>query len=527
LAHTFDRRTLLRAGAVTLAAAVSAPVLAACSNDDAAPTAAPSGTPTPRSGGTLRAAFVGGGAAETLNFLLGPTGLDYVRARCMHGALGVLDPAAEHGVRYGVLERIDVSEDLSAYTVKVRPGVTFTDGSTLTARDVLYSLNAPVALGSLPFLKPPAQNFDLAAARVDDDLTLVLPTLRPIADGRLVLCQSTLVFKDGTTEFTADMPTCGPFKLVEFEPGQGASFARHDDYYGMALGGGPYLDGLELRTIPDATARVNALTGGQVDFVSDIGPVAARTVEGDERFTVAVSELPYATSLSFGLNLGFAPFTDPRVRQAVKYAIDREAIVRNVFFGRAFVGNDLPSLGFSDYADEIEQRSYDPDRARALLAEAGVGTIEVAVTTAPEVAGMAETATVVVENLKAVGIEATLDQRPTGQLFSDFAAYVQLPCAASYSPPVPPLSSYAATRTAGSPSTLGFNRPDIDELVAQARGAVDPDQRRTAAVQAQRLIWEEGNQVIPVFVPSINGHATTVYGVRDEPFSSFEQAYLA
>ncbi|WFE24646.1 ABC transporter substrate-binding protein [Solwaraspora sp. WMMD937] len=235
------------------------------------------------------------------------------------------------------------------------------------------------------------------------------------------------------------------------------------------------MDGLELRTIPDAAARVNALTGGQVDFVSDIGPVAARTVEEDEQFAVAVSNLPYATSLSFGINLSFAPFAGVRVRQAVKYAIDREAIVRNVCFGRAFVGNDLPSLGFTDHAEEIEQRPYDPDRAKALLAEAGVGAVTVAVTTAPEVAGMAETATVVVENLKAVGIDATLDQRPTGQLFSDFAAYVQLPLAASYSPPVPPLSSYAATRTAGSPSTFGFDRPDIDELVSQAVGPRTPN----------------------------------------------------
>ncbi|MEV7230837.1 ABC transporter substrate-binding protein [Polymorphospora sp. NPDC051019] len=527
MARTFNRRLLLRTGAAAVAATAGLPLLTACSNDDAPAGGTSDTAPSPRPGGTLRAAFVGGGAAETLNFLMGPTGLDYVRARCLHGALGVLDPAAEHGVRYGVLERIDVSDDLTTYTVKVRPGVTFTDGTTLTARDVLYSLNAPVTLGSLPFLKPPSQNFDLARATVTDDLTLTLPTQRPIADGRLVLCQSTLVFKDGTTRFTPDMPTCGPFRLAEFEPGQGASFTRHDDYYGLALGTGPYLDALELRTIPDATARTNALTGGQVDFVSDIGPVAARTIEGDGRFTLAVSELPYATSLSFGLNLSFAPLSDVRVRQAVKYAIDREAIVRNVFFGRAFVGNDLSSLGFGDYADEIEQRPYDPDRARALLAEAAVGKITVAVSTAPEVAGMAETATVVVENLKQVGIEATLDQRPTGQLFSDFPAYVKLPFAASYTPPVPPLSSYAATRTAGSPSTFGFNRPDIDDLVGQARGATDPSGRRDAAVRAQRLIWEEGNQVIPVFAPSINAHTPAVHGVRDEPFTSFEQAYLA
>ncbi|MDT5025542.1 MAG: peptide/nickel transport system substrate-binding protein, partial [Micromonosporaceae bacterium] len=204
LTRTFDRRALLRAGLMATAAAASAPLLVACS-DDSVPAVDRSTPPSPRTGGTLRAAFAGGGAAETLNFLMGPTGLDYVRARCLHGALGVLDPSAEHGVRYGVLERIDVSDDLSTYTVKVRPGVKFTDGSTLTARDVLYSLTAPTTLGSLPFLKPPSQNFDLAKARVSDDLTLELPTLRPIADGRLILCQSTLAFKDGTKQFTKDM----------------------------------------------------------------------------------------------------------------------------------------------------------------------------------------------------------------------------------------------------------------------------------------------------------------------------------
>jgi len=102
----------------------------------------------------------------------------------MHGALGALDHSRPDGVRYGVLEGIDVSDDLSSYPLWLRPGVTFTDGTPLTARDVLYSLNAPVTLGALPFLLTPAKNVDLAGVTVRDDLTLVLPTNRPIADGR-------------------------------------------------------------------------------------------------------------------------------------------------------------------------------------------------------------------------------------------------------------------------------------------------------------------------------------------------------
>lgn len=301
------RRSFLRASGLLVA---GAGVLAACG------TAEPGGPP--RRGGTLRAAFTGGGAAETLNFLTGPTALDSVRARAIHGRLGTLDPSAPGGVRYGVLEGIDISDDLRTYTLRLRKGVTFTDGSTLTARDVLHSLNAPVALGALPYLKPPARNFDLTAAHVADEVTLVLPARQPIADGRLVLCQSTLVIKDGTTSFTPEMPTCGPFRLTEFAPGQGSTLVRHDGFYGLALGGGPYLDSLELRSIPDSNARVNALTGGQLDFVGDVSPVTARTLEARDRFAVSTGQLPHATSFGFMMNLAHKPFDDVRVRQAFK-----------------------------------------------------------------------------------------------------------------------------------------------------------------------------------------------------------------
>ncbi|MGW3470830.1 ABC transporter substrate-binding protein [Saccharopolyspora sp. NPDC000995] len=493
----------------------------------AAFTACGSTPATARRGGTLRAAFTGGGASETLNFLTGPTALDSVRARAMHGKLGTLNPATPDGVRYGVLEGIDVSSDLRTYLLRLRKGVTFTDGSALTARDVLYSLNAPVLLGALPYLKPPAQNFDLGAARIVDDLTLVLPAKQPIADGRLVLCQSTLVVKDATMAFVPAMPTCGPFRITEFVPGQGSTLVRHEGFYGLALGGGPYLDSLELRSIPDSNARVNALIGGQLDFVGDIGPVKARTLEANKRFGVSSGQLPHATSFGFMMNLAHKPFGDVRVRQAFKLAADREGMVRSVLFGRGFVGNDLPSLGFADYAAEIAQRPHDVQRARALLREAGAEGMPITLTTGSDVAGLVEVSTLYVENLKEIGVQATLDQRPPGQLFADINSYYQLPFTATYSPPSPPLSGYANTRTAGALSTFGFNRPDIDALVLRARSATDPAQRREAAVQAQRLMFEEGNSVLPVFAPTINGQAANVQGVTNEPWADFSGAFLA
>lgn len=522
-ARQMDRRDFLRAGALAAGMVGGSGLLSGCSSGSGS---GPAGVPAaaPASGGTLRAAFVGGGASETLNHLMGPTALDYVRARSRHAALGALDPSQPDGVRYDALDTIEVSEDLATYTLRVRSGLTFTDGTPVTARDVLYSLTAPVTLGALPFLKGAANNFNLTAARVEGDGTLVLPALRPIIDGRLILCQSNLVFKDGTTEFTVDMPTCGPFRMTGFDPGQGASFVRHEGYPAPDGVDGPFLDGLELRSIADSDARANALTGGQVDFADDLALTTTRTLEGDGAVRVTQTELPFVTQLSFALGVGQAPFTDPRVVEAFKLAVDRQGIVDTVFFGRAVVGNDLPSIGFPDYVADIEQRRHDPDRARQLIREAGAEGATVTLTTGPEIPGMVETATVFAENLTDVGVAVTLNELPAGQLYSDFAAYTQYPFAAGYNPPQPFLSSYESTRTAGSPSNFGFDRPEIDALVVTARGSTDPAQRQRALEQAQRLIWAEGNTLIPVFKPALAGQADSVQGVRYEPFPNFVSA---
>lgn len=210
----------------------------------------------PRSGGTLRAAFVGGGASETLDFFKRPSALDLVRARAWHSTLGNLDPEGPDGVRYGVLKGIDVSDDLSAYTLHVRPGVRFTDGSELTSADILHSLGALAARSTLP-------------------------------------------------------------------------------------------------VYPDSTARAGALTSGETDVAHDLSPITARTLADDGKVRLVPTKSPYLVGLSFQMNMNTEPFADPRVREAFKRAADREAMVKTVFYGNAEIGNDLPSMGFPDYAEGL------------------------------------------------------------------------------------------------------------------------------------------------------------------------------
>ena len=520
-AGQIDRRRFLQAGGAALVAAAGGAVLASCGAPGARPGPAPA---APASGGTLRAAFVGGGATETLNHLMGPTAMDYVRARARHGALGAIDPSRPDGVRYDLLETIEVADDLSTYTLRLRPGLVFTDGSPVTVRDVVYSLNAPATLGSLPFLKNALGVFDLGAAQVEDDLTAVLPARSPLVDGRLLLCQSNLVFKEGTTEFTPDMPTCGPFRMTTFDPGQGSAFVRHDGYVPPPGSPAPHLDGLELRSIADSDARANALSGGQLDYADDLALTTARTLGAANGVSVVATEVPAVNLLSFAMNVRQAPFDDPRVVEAFKLAVDRQGIVDTVFFGRAVVGNDLSSIGYPGYASDIEQRPHDPDRARDLLRQAGAEGAQVTLTTGPEVPGMVETATVYAENLRAVGVDVRINELPPGQLYSDFAAYPKLQFAGGYNPPQPVLTAYQATRRVGAPSNFGFDRPDIDALMTTARSSADAAERDQALEQAQRLQWADGNTVIPVFKPNLGGRIATVQGVLYEPFANFAAA---
>ncbi|GAB7045066.1 ABC transporter substrate-binding protein [Catenuloplanes indicus] len=511
------RRSLLRGGAWTAAALAASPaLLAACGNDTEPSATGPSGPP--KAGGTLRAAFVGAGASETLSYFHGGTNLDFVRARAMHATLGNLDPSAPDGVRYEVLDGIDVSPDLTSYTLRIRPGLTFSDGSPLTARDVLYSLITPFQdAKSLAVYKTPGRNFDLAKAEVKDPLTLILPTLRPIADGRLVLCQGNyLVLKEGS-RFEQAAPTSGPFRLTTFEAGQGAALVRNDAFTLHEV----LLDGLELRNIADSDARAAALTGGQIDFAGDLAPITARNLDGSGTVTVTRSEAPYVSGLFFRLNMTQKPFDDPRVRTAFKLAANRQAMLDTALHGQGLIGNDLLSPGFPGYAEDIAQRPYDPEAARALLAEAGAQNLEVTLTTGPETPGMVEVATLYVENLTQIGVKATLRELPAGQLFADFPAYVKLPFAASFSVPVPPMPLYQSSYGGKNPSALGWNRPDVDAEVTKARAAADPAAAATAAATAQRAMWTDGNTVAPVFKPFITAAVPGVRGVADDLFAQF------
>lgn len=126
---------------------------------------------------------------------------------------------------------------------------------------------------------------------------------------------------------------------------------------------------------------------------------------------------------------------------------------------------------------------------------------------------MVETATLIVDDLKAIGIDASLSELPAGQLFADYPAYLEMPFRAGFTPPA-----------MFEPNYQPGARAEIDALVMEARSATDETRRLEASHEAQQLLWEEGDQIAPVFVPNVSAAHSGVSGVRELQFPDLAQA---
>ncbi|MGH8908720.1 MAG: ABC transporter substrate-binding protein [Egibacteraceae bacterium] len=309
----------------------------------------------PARGGTLRVAFSGSAEQESLDPHQSSYFVDFARAHNCFERLVGYNPDLTTTSRLAT--SVEPNADGTQWRIRLRDGVTWHDGKPLVADDVLYSigriLDPELALDGavdLAFV-------DLANSRRVDDLTVELALSQPIADLASTLAGYTIyIVQDGAVDFATPVGT-GPFIFESFRPGEAAVYTRNDNYWEDDL---PYLDQLEVLTIVDVSTRENALLGGEVDLADQISPVRAKALAGNGDF--GVLESPIGTMRGFVMKLDLPPFDDELVREALKYAVDRQAMVDSVYLGYGEIGNDLYGKGHPFYNDELPQREYDPER---------------------------------------------------------------------------------------------------------------------------------------------------------------------
>ncbi|MEV3965532.1 ABC transporter substrate-binding protein [Nocardia sp. NPDC050193] len=173
---------------------------------------------------------------------------------------------------------------------------------------------------------------------------------------------------------------------------------------------------VEIIQIAETEARMNAFLSGEADVVHEMSYLQARNLESDPTATVIVP--PEGLMGAFRMRVDLPPFDDVRVRQAMRLAVDRQAMLDSVYYGYGEVGNDIYGKGAPFYNDTLPQRTYDPQRARELLRAAGKANLEVTLPTADGMPGMVESATLFAEHAKAAGITIRLESAPADTYFS-------------------------------------------------------------------------------------------------------------
>ncbi len=290
-----------------------------------------------------------------------------------------------------------------AWVFRLRPGVVFHNGEPFTAEDVRWTIEQIAGSRSAAYMR--AQFAEVKAIEVPDPLTLRLVTTTPQATLPSWFANYNMGIVSRSSA-GGEPVGAGPFVLAGQERGTSVTLAANPRYFRPGL---PKLRGIRFVAYPDENLRAAALRSGDVDLIEYVPWQAMNAVEADPRLRLDVVD--GAAFMDVLFNGTRPPFNDPRVRLAVALAIRREEIVKAVFFDRGKVLEGVPIVEGTPYFDAALSRgwAYDPRRAKALLAEAGLGGGFSTTLLATAQFGMhKDTAEIVQQHLAAIGIGCEL-----------------------------------------------------------------------------------------------------------------------
>lgn len=506
------RRRILQAGGVLGVAAL----LTACGGGS--PGVQPS---TTTGGGTLRVGALGRTGAITRD----PHGTqsnesDYLILSLLYDTLTI--PALEPNTAPRLAASWTHSDDLKTWRFELAEGATFHDGSPVTAQDAVFSLRrlreTPAGASRLPGIE--ARNIT-----ADGDRTVVLVSDYANAELPLLTRLTTFVVPDGTTDQDiAKAPGTGPFKLDWYRDGN-ARLVRNDDWYGGEI----HLDAIEVKIFESPQALANALLAGQLDLASNVGAVAARTAAG--RADIQTVRRPNDMAMPIVMRTADGPFADPRVREALRLAVDREAMVRQVLSGYGSVANDVLGTGDPAYDRSLPQRTRDLDKARRLLQEAGFDTSKTyELLTTEDISGLAESATLFATQAREAGVDIKVVKQESATFWDKTWLHGDL--YTTYWGTNDSVVFFASkTMVSGSgQNETGWKDPEFDAAYQKAIGTADPAGRAELLRELQKIEYERSGYLLWGMADGIDLARSAVQGLPTLPGYGrvqLEKAWLA
>jgi len=421
----------------------------------------------------------------------------------------------------------EISEDGTEYTFTLREGVTFHDGTPFNAEAVKFTFDRMLDeehpyydTGPFPlaFFFSSVENVE-----VIDDMTVKFTLSEPYAPFMSNLASPTgsivspAAVEQHGADFGRNPSGTGAFKFAEWRSNEAVVVEKNPDFWD----GAPPLDAVVFRPITDANTRTAEMLSGGLDVMVEVPPVSLSEFQGEE-FKIVEQAGPHVWFLI--LNLKEGPFTDQKVRQAANYAINKTALVENVLEGTAEVaaGPTPPAFAWA-YNEELEPYPYDPEKAKELLAEAGMENPEVTFFVTEGGSGMLDPiamGTAIQADLEAVGFDVEIQTYEWNTFLGEVnpglegkADMAEMAWMTSDPDTLP----FLTLRTAAFPEEGGFNsgyysNPKVDELLEQARVETDQDKRAELYKEMQAIVQEDAPWV---FVANWKQNAVTAANVEN------------
>ncbi len=494
-----DRRQLMAgAAALGLSASFAEPTFAA---------------DTPKKGGTLRLGMKGGSASDSLDPSTYADSIPIAYSLAIWNGLVEID--AKGNATGELLESWEAKPGAAEWIFNVRKGVHFTSGKEFDADDAIYSINyhrgetkspAKGLLSAITEIKKlDSHKFQITLSGGNADLPFIL------ADYHLI------GLANGTKDFTKTDGT-GHYTLEAWEPGVRILLkAKKGDYWKAGRGN---FDTVEIRYIDDTAARTQALITGQVDAVNRLDPKTANLVAKNPAVSV-VRTKGNGNRYAFVALRDTAPFDNYDVIQGLKYGIDRQKIVDNVFSGFATVGNDHLVAPTNKYFDaSLPQRAYDPDKAAFHFKKAGMTgpfDLEVSPGAFDEAVDCAQ---LFQESLKKAGASLNVKRVSGDGYWSN--VWLKSPFCAVYWGGRPTADDTLSTTFL---STAEWNdthwkRPEFDKLVIAARAELDDAKRKHMYSDAQKMISDDGGMICFAVADYLDGYSKKLRG--GEPHARYD-----
>ena len=469
----------------------------------------------PKKGGSLRGGVVGD-VKDMLDAHWIVSIPDIVRLNVGFETAMVYDENFKPTYKDGLAEEVATTDGIN-WIIRLKKGIEFHNGKTVTADDLVYSwqrMSDPAAKHSKslrPFLTP-------AGVTKVDNRTAKLTLLQANADFMVTLATYTSTVVPVGYENFAKNPLqigTGPYKLKSFTPGVESTHVRHKNYWDS---GKPYLDEVRILSFADTTALTNALQGGQIDVAINVPIAMLPTLKKNKKLDVYSNSAGKITPICLVIDMD--PFKDARTRQALKMLINRKNLMKQVLSGNGRLSNDDYSPADPNYnSNKYPMQEQDIKGALKLLAAVGFSKSNPVVfdLKAPDddaaLSGLAKAFVEQVNTASGGVVKATATTVATGYWDTTYMA-AGVNAFMTYYNPKPYFPQFSGMVFSYPETHFPEPTSTIKDLYYKALGEVNPKKRTAMVAKMQKEEHDRGGYIIPYFVNAADSFSTKVQGVN-------------